>query len=358
MPSSSDHPYEFGLDAFGEVAADGSRNPLTSAETVRLLVEEAVLAERSGLDFYNLGEHYKADQVDTASHVILGAIASRTSRIRLGTSVLVLSTRDPVRVFHDFSTLQAVSNGRAELVVGRASQVESFPLFGFDLEDYDTLFAEKLDLFTKLLTEDPVTWEGTTRTKLENVSLMPRLETPLTTWLGIGGNPQSVIRAATYGLPLMIAIIGGAHRRFLPLIDLYERALSQQGRPRLPVGVHSLGLVAKTDGEAMDRYGPRWLHVFSAMAEKRGYPAPRPGQFESEAAEGSLFVGSPETVARKLARVMKDLRVSRFDLKYDLLHMPVEHRADTIRLLGEEVVPRVKELLAEGSPAVEGDRAR
>jgi probable LLM family oxidoreductase len=357
---SSNHVpvYEFGLDAFGEVAVDSARAPLSSAETVRLLVEEAVLAERSGLDFYNIGEHYKDDQVDTASHVILGAIAGRTSRIRLGTSVLVLSTRDPVRVFHDFSTLNAVSNGRAELVVGRASQTESFPLFGFDLSDYDKLFAEKLDLFVKLLNESVITWEGETRSRLDAVRLMPELETPLTTWLGIGGNPQSVIRAASYGLPLMIAIIGGAHKRFLPLIDLYERALSQQGQPRLPVGIHSLGLIAKTDDEAMDRYGPRWLHVFSSMAEKRGYPAPRPGQFESEVAEGSLFVGSPETVARKLAKVMKELRVSRFDLKYDLMHMPVEHRADTIRLLGEEVVPRVRELLAaDGDRALQGDRA-
>jgi len=338
--------YEFGLDAFGEIALDASGKPLSSAETVRLMIDEAVLAERSGLDFYNIGEHYKDSQVDTAGHVILGAIAGRTTRIRLGTSVLVLSTRDPVRVFHDFSTLQAVSNGRAELVVGRASQVESFPLFGFDLEDYDKLFAEKLDLLSKLLTEDPVTWEGSTRPKLEGVSLMPKLETPLTTWVGIGGNPQSVIRAATYGFPLMIAIIGGAHKRFKPLIDLYARALAQQGRPQLPVGVHSLGLVAKTDGEAMDRYGPRWLATFGAHAAARGYPAPRAAQFEMEVAEGSLFVGSPETVAKKLAGVLRDLGVHRFDIKYDLMHMPVEHRADTIRLLGEEVVPRVRELLA------------
>ncbi len=357
MTDSTSRTVEFGLDAFGEIAGS-SDAPLSAAATVRLLVDEAVLAEQSGLDFYNIGEHYKDSQVDTAGQVILGAIAGRTSRIRLGTSVLVLSTRDPVRVFHDFSTLNAISNGRAELVVGRASQTESFPLFGFDLEDYDTLFAEKLDLFLQLLRGDIIDWHGTTRSPIEGVRLMPTLEKPLTTWLGIGGNPQSVIRAANHGIPLMIAIIGGEHRRFLPLIKLYERALDQLGKPRLPVGVHSLGLVAKTDDEAMDRYGPRWLDVFSSMAEKRGYPKPRPGQFESEVAEGSLFVGSPETVAKKLARVIRELNIDRFDLKYDLMHMPIEHRADTIRLLGEEVVPRVRELLAaDGDRALAGDRA-
>lgn len=342
---TTDKRVEFGLDSFGEVAVDPSGRKLSTAETVRLLVDEGVLAEESGLDFYNIGEHYKSDFVDTAGHIILGAIAARTKRIRVGTSVLVLSTRDPVRVFHDFSTLQAVSDGRAEIVVGRASQTESFPLFGFDLSDYDSLFAEKLDLFVKLLNEEKVTWEGKTRSSLENVTLMPKLDKPLTTWVGIGGNPQSVIRAAGYGLPLMIAIIGGQHKRFLPLIDLYERALTQMGQSRQPVGVHSLGLIAKTDGEAMDRYGKRWLEVFGAHSVARGYPAPRPEQFEAEVANGSLFVGSPETVAIKLARVVRDLRIDRFDLKYDLMHMPVEHRADSIRLFGTEVVPRVRELL-------------
>jgi len=341
------HQVEFGLDSFGEVAVDASGQALSPAQTVRLLVEEGVLAEKVGLDFYNIGEHYKPDFVDTAGHVILGAIAGRTKRIRLGTSVLVLSTRDPVRVFHDFSTLNAISHGRAELVVGRASQTESFPLFGFDLADYDSLFAEKLELLMKLIREGVVTWEGKSRANLTNASLMPALETPLTTWVGIGGNPQSVVRAASQGLPLMIAIIGGAHRRFLPLVDLYEKALGQLGHPRLPVGVHSLGLVARTDGEAMDRYGPRWVAAFSAHAAARGYPPPQPRQFEAEVVDGSLFVGSPETVAQKLAKTIRDLRIGRFDLKYDLMHMPVEHRAESIRLFGSEVAPRVRELLSK-----------
>jgi probable LLM family oxidoreductase len=337
---------ECGLDSFGEVAVDAAGKKLSTAETVRLLVEEGVLADEVGLDFYNIGEHYKPDLVDTAGHVILGAIAARTKRIKVGTSVLVLSTRDPVRVFHDFSTLNAISNGRAELVVGRASQTESFPLFGFDIADYDALFAEKLELFVKLLRETRVTWEGKSRAGLDQVTLMPVLEKPLTAWVGIGGNPQSVVRAANYGLPLAIAIIGGPHRRFLPLIDLYERALAQNGQSKLPVGVHSLGLVAKTDGEAMDRYGPRWLEAFSALSVARGYPAPDSSQFEAEVAGGSLFVGSPETVAQKLAKVMLELRISRFDLKYDLMHMPIEHRAESIRLFGNAVVPRVRALLA------------
>lgn len=337
---------EFGLDAFGEVALDDDGRVLSDAETVRLLAREGVLAEESGLDFYNIGEHYKPDLVDTAGHVILASIAGRTERIRLGTSVLVLSTRDPVRVFHNFSTLNALTDGRAELIVGRASQTESFPLFGFDLNDYDTLFEDKLDLLVKLLRQTEVTWSGRGRAELEGVALRPRLDKPLTTWIGIGGNPQSVVRAAGHGLPLMIAIIGGEHRRFLPLITLYERALAQLGQEVLPVGVHSLGLVAPTDGQAMDRYGPRWTAAFTAMSVARGYPPPRPGQFEAEVATGSLFVGSPETVARKIAKTITDLRLSRFDLKYDLMHMPVGFRADTIRLLGTEVVPRVRELLS------------
>jgi alkanesulfonate monooxygenase SsuD/methylene tetrahydromethanopterin reductase-like flavin-dependent oxidoreductase (luciferase family) len=250
-------------------------------------------------------------------------------------------------VFHDFSTLNAVSDGRAELVVGRASQTESFPLFGFDLSDYDSLFAEKLDLFMKLVREDEVTWEGKSRASLDRVRLMPSLEKPLTIWVGIGGNPQSVVRAASYGLPLAIAIIGGPHERFLPLIDLYERALAQFGHPRLPVGIHSLGLIAKTDAEAEKRYGPRWLDAFSGLSKARGYPAPSREQFEAEVTEGSLFVGSPETVAQKLAKVIRELRVSRFDLKYDLPQMPTEHRAESIRLFGTEVIPRVRGLLAD-----------
>ena len=337
---------EFGLDTFGDVAFEAGGRKLSDGETVRLLVEEAVLAEESGLDFYNIGEHYKPDQVDTAGPVILAAIAGRTKRLRVGTSVLVLSTRDPVRVFHDFSTLNALSHGRAELIVGRASQTESFPLFGFDMADYDALFEEKLELLVKLLRETEVTWEGQSRSSLDRVTLRPLLEGPLSTWIGIGGNPQSVVRAANHGFPLMIAIIGGEHRRFLPLIDLYERALKQAGQPQLPVGVHSLGLVAATDGEAMDRYGPRWLAGFTAMSIARGYPAPSFAQFEAEVAKGSLFVGSPETVAQKMAKTIKDLRLSRFDLKYDLPGMRVDHRADSIRLFGQEVVPRVRELLA------------
>ena len=338
---------EFGLDSFGELAIDAEGRVLSDAETVRLLMEEGVLAEEVGLDFYNIGEHYKPEVIDTAGHIILAAIAGRTRRIRLGTSVLVLSTRDPVRVFHDFSTLNAISNGRAELIVGRASQTESFPLFGFDMADYDSLFEEKLELMVKLLRETSVTWEGRSRAKLDGVTLLPKLENPLSTWVGIGGNPQSVIRAATHGLPLMIAIIGGAHRRFLPLINLYERALTELGQPKLPVGVHSPGLVAKTDGEAMDRYGPRWLAFFKQISAARGYPAPTARQFESEVSEGSLIVGSPETVAQKLAKIIQDLRLSRFDLKYDVIHIPIEHRADSIRLLGSEVAPRVRELLSQ-----------
>lgn len=341
---------EFGLDTFGDIALDDSGRMMTGAQSVRLLVREAELAEQVGLDFFNIGEHYKPHQVDTASHVILAAIAGRTSRIMLGTAVLVLSTRDPVRVFHEFSTLQAVSNGRAELVVGRASQVESFPLFGYELSEYDELFAEKLDLLVRLLREPEVTWRGRSRPALDKARLEPALDVPLPLWVGVGGTPQSVVRAANYGLPLMLAIIGGAHSRFAPLVELYERALKQFGRgPQNPplIGVHSIGLVAQTDEEARARFAERWISIFGARAASYGQASPSLAQFTREVEEGALIVGSPETVARKVARVIRELRVTRFDLKYDLGPMPAAHRAESIRLFGTEVVPRVRELLAQ-----------
>lgn len=341
---------EFGLDTFGDIALDDSGRMMTGAQSVRLLVQEAELAEQVGLDFFNIGEHYKANQIDTASHVILAAIAGRTSRIMLGTAVLVLSTRDPVRVFHEFSTLQAVSNGRAELVVGRASQVESFPLFGYELSEYDELFADKLDLLVRLVREPEVTWRGRSRPALDKVRLEPALDVVLPVWVGVGGTPQSVVRAANYGLPLMLAIIGGAHSRFVPLVDLYERALKQFGRgPRNPplIGVHSIGLVAETDEEARARFAERWISIFGARAASYGHANPSLAQFTREVEDGALIVGSPETVARKIARVIRELRVTRFDLKYDLGIMPAAHRAETIRLFGTEVVPRVRELLAQ-----------
>jgi probable LLM family oxidoreductase len=337
---------EFGLDSFGEVSTDPSGRLLSDAETVRLMIDEAVLAESVGIDSYNIGEHYRPGHVDSAGHMILAAIAGRTERLRLGTAVTVLSTRDPVRLFTEFATLDAVSRGRAQLIVGRASSTESFPLFGFDLDEYETLFEEKLDLFTRLLRDQPVTWSGTVRTPLTAQQVHPAVAAgAIPTWVGVGGSPESVIRAARYGLPLMLAVIGGDPARFAPFVDLYHRALAERGHPPLPVGVHSLGLVAKTDEEARAAYWPEWKAVMETASKERGFPPPSARRYELEITDGALFVGSPETVATKVAATVRTLGLSRFDLKYDIGRLRLEHRAASIELYGREVIPQVRELL-------------
>ena len=286
--------------------------------------------------------------MDSAGHVMLAAIAGRTERIRLGTAVTVLSTQDPVRVYTNFATLDAVSNGRAQLILGRGSLTESFPLFGFDLADYEELFEEKLDLFTRLLRDQPVTWSGTFRSPLTNQYVSPPLPAGhLPTWVGVGGSPQSVIRAARYGLPLMLAVIGGNPRRFAPLVDLYKRALEAYGHPQLRVGMHSHGYVARTDQEAIDIQWPHWAHIFERAAAERGWARPTMERFQAEIADGSLYLGSPETVATKIAGVIRLLGLSRFDWAYATGRVPHEQRMATIELYGREVIPRVRELLAE-----------
>ncbi|ETK31421.1 LLM class flavin-dependent oxidoreductase [Microbispora sp. ATCC PTA-5024] len=337
--------FELGLDSFGEVATDGDR-VLSDAETVRLLVEEARLAESSGLDVFSVGEHYREGHNDSATPVLLAAIASATERIRLGTSVTVLSTNDPVRLYQEFSTLDAVSEGRAQIVLGRASATESFPLFGYDLADYERLFEEKLDLFMRLQREESVTWSGTVRSPLVEQRLHPRMRPGgIPTWIGVGGSPNSVVRAARYGLPLMLAIIGGRPQRFAGHVELYLHALQESGHPVQPIGQHSLGLVADTDEEAVETWWRYWQPVVADLAAERGFYAPNRERYEAEIAHGALFVGSPGTVARKIATVARDLRLSRFDLKYDIMRLPREARARTIELLGREVAPRVRRLL-------------
>jgi probable LLM family oxidoreductase len=339
--------FELGLNSFGEVATDTDGRPLSDAETVRLLVEEAQLAESVGLDVFSVGEHYREGHNDSASPVLLAAIATGTQRIGLGTSVTVLSTNDPVRLYHEFSTVDAVSNGRARVILGRASATESFQLFGYDLADYEQLFEEKLELFMRLQGEQPVTWSGTVRSPLVDQTLHPQMRPGgIPTWIGVGGSPNSVIRAAQYGLPLMLAIIGGRPQRFAGHVELYFRALEQFGHAAQPVGQHSLGLIADTDEEAKDTWWRYWEPVVEQIAEERGFYAPSRERFEAEVDGGALFVGSPDTVARKIALVARDLRLSRFDLKYDIMHLPRAARARTIELLGSEVAPRVQELLA------------
>jgi probable LLM family oxidoreductase len=341
--------FEFGLDTPAQVSVDESGQLLDGDQVIRNTVEEAVLAEAVGLDSFNIGEHYRSEFMDSAGHVMLAAIASRTERIRLGTAVTVLSTQDPVRVYTEFATLDAVSNGRAQLIVGRGSLTDSFPLFGFDLADYETLFEEKLDLLTRLLRDQPVTWSGTTRSPLANQYVSPPIsEGRLPTWVGVGGSPQSVIRAARYGLPLMLAVIGGPASRFAPYVDLYKQALDENGHPSMPVGMHSLGFVAKTDEEAVETQWPYWEEIMDASARERGWARPTMEGSQAEIASGSLYVGSPETVATKLAASIRVLGLNRFDLAYAVGRVPHEQRMATIDLYGREVIPRVRELLAAG----------
>jgi probable LLM family oxidoreductase len=337
---------EFGLDTPAYVTVDESGRQLTGDVVIRNTVEEAVLADSVGIDSFNISEHYRPEFMDSAGHVMLAAIAGRTERIRLGTAVTVLSTQDPVRVYAEFATLDAVSNGRAQLIVGRGSLTESFPLFGFDLTDYETLFEEKLDLLMRLLRDQPVTWSGTVRSPLTDQYVSPPLpEGHLPTWVGVGGSPQSVVRAARYGLPLMLAVVAGHPSRFAPYVELYQRSLEQFGHPPLPIGMHSLGFVAKTDEEAIDVQWPYWAEMMEASARERGWARPTMDRFRAEITGGSLYVGSPETVAIKLAAAIRLLGLSRFDLAYALGRVPHEQRMATIELYGREVIPRVRELL-------------
>jgi len=344
---------EFGLDTFLPITVDAAGQPISGDQVIRNAVEEAVLAESVGIDSFNIGEHYRTEFMDSANHVVLAAIAGRTQRIRLGTAVSVLSTQDPVRLYTDFATLDAVSNGRAQLIVGRGSLTDSFPLFGFDLADYEELFEEKLDLFTRLLREQPVTWSGQFRPALEGQFVSPPIPAGhIPTWVGVGGSPNSVLRAARYGLPLMLAIIGGRPERFAPYVELYQRALEQFGKPQLPIGLHSLGFVAETVEAAMATQWPYYKEQFEWAAQERGWRPPTYEHFLAEVDHGSMYVGSPETVAHRIATVTRALSLSRFDLLYAVGRVPHEQRMATIELYGREVIPRVRELLAETDRAV------
>ncbi|HEX6314218.1 MAG TPA: LLM class flavin-dependent oxidoreductase [Gemmatimonadaceae bacterium] len=347
---------ELGLDTFGDMtrAADGS--PLPHARVLRDIIEEAVLADSLGIDFFGVGEHHRPDFAISAPEVLLAAIAGRTSRIRLGTAVTVLSSDDPIRVFQRFSTLDAASNGRAEIILGRGSFTESFPLFGFALDQYEILFEEKLELFAALLeynrTGEPFSWRGTTRPPLVRQRVYPTTESGrLRTWIGVGGSPESVVRAARYRLPLTLAIIGGDPRRFAPYIELYHRALAQTGSEALPIGVHSPGHVADTDARAREEFWPPYREMRDRIGAERGWGPTSPAEFEREVEHGSLYVGSPETVARKIAATIKALGIARFDFKYSSgpLGHPVLMRS--IELYGGTVVPRVRELVAAEQPA-------
>ena len=338
---------QFGLDTFGDVTVDLVGNRLPGAQVIRNVVEEAVLADRVGVDAFGVGEHHRDDFAVTAPEVVLAAIASQTERILLGTAVTVLSSDDPIRVYERFATLDAVSNGRAEITLGRGSFTESFPLFGYDLADYERLFTEKLDLFASVREEKRFSWEGTVRPPLENAEVFPKTASgSLKTWIGVGGTPESVIRAARYRFGLMLAIIGGSPDRFAPYAELYRRALTELGAPELPIGVHSPGFIADTDEEARELLFPYFKAQRDRIGRERGWPPTNRDQFESEVEHGAVFAGAPETVAVKIARTAEALGLSRFDLKYSNGAMPHEHPMHAIELYGTQVIPRVRELLA------------
>ena len=338
---------ELGLDTFGDVTVKADGRPLTQGEVLRNVVEEAVLADSLGLAFFGVGEHHRKDFSISAPEVVLGAIAARTTQIHLGSSVTVLSTDDPVRVFERFSTLNAISSGRAEVIVGRGSFTESFPLFGFDMAHYEDLFEEKLQLWAELVKGEPVTWAGRLRAPLSNQTVYPPSETgTLRTWVAVGGSPESVVRAAHYGFPLMLAIIGGSPQRFTGYTDLYKQMLQRFGKPMLPIGVHSPGHVAATDEQAREELWPHYEGLMNRIGSERGWAPIGRAHFEREAGpDGALFVGSPETVATKIARTMTALGLTRFDMKYANGTMPHDTLMTSIELYGTKVVPLVRQQL-------------
>lgn len=342
----------FGLGTFGDVTHGPSGVPLPYADVLRNVVAEGVLADEVGVDAFVLGEHHRDDFAISTPETVLAGIATQTSRILLSSGVTVLSSDDPIRVFQRFATLDALSKGRAEVIVGRGSFTESFPLFGFKLEDYQVLFEEKLNLFSELLKETPVTWSGTIRPPLANQDVFPKSHSgSIRTWVGVGGSPESVVRAAGYGLPLMLAIIGGAPERFAPYVDLYYRALDQLGKPVQPIGVHSPGHIAKSDEQAIEEMWPNYEASFGRIGKERGWAPMTKEHYLNEVHNGALVVGSPETVARKIARVVGALGLQRFDLKYSTGPMAHETLMESIHLYGTQVIPMVRDILASGVTA-------
>ena len=337
---------ELGLDTFGDVTHGADGKPLPHAQVIRNVVDEGILADELGISFFGVGEHHRADFAVSAPETVLAGIATRTSQIKLGSAVTVLSSDDPIRVYQRFATVDALSNGRAEIILGRGSFTESFPLFGHDLSRYELLFNDKLSLINALLKEEKVTWQGETRPPLKNTVVYPRPEgATIPTWIGVGGSPESVIRAASHELRMMLAIIGGAPSRFKPYVDLYHEAHEKMGTDPQPIGVHSPGHVGPTDEEAKERFFPGYKAMHDGIGASRGWPPLTREAFEREISHGALTVGAPETVARKIANTVKTLGLGRFDLKYSA--GPVSHdlMMDSIRLYGEQVIPMVRDMV-------------
>jgi probable LLM family oxidoreductase len=342
---------QIGIDSFAAAIPDPLTGAtLTPATRMAHLLEEIVLADQSGLDIFGIGEHHRPEFLDSAPPVILGAAAARTSNIRLTSAVTVLSANDPVRVFQEFATLDLISQGRAEIVVGRGSFIESFPLFGLALEDYDSLFAEKLDLLLNIRANTHVHWSGKHRAPLTGQAVYPRpVQNPLPIWLGVGGTPASFARAGALGLPLMVAIIGGEPHRFRPLIDLYRESGKRAGYSpdQLTVGLHSIGFVADTDDLAAETFFPGYAHTFTQIGKERGWPPTTRAQFDAlRGPTGALLVGSPETVATKLLYIDKALGgISRVTFQMGVSTLPHEQMLRAVELLGTRVRPLIHRAL-------------
>jgi probable LLM family oxidoreductase len=338
---------EIGIDSFAATSALlGGDLPVSDSDRMAFLLDEIEAADRAGLDVFGIGEHHRSDYLDSAPPVILAAAAARTKTIRLTSAVSVLSAADPVRVFQEFATLDLISRGRAEMVVGRGSSVEAYPLFGYDLKDYDALFAEKLDLLLKVRDNAQVDWSGRFRAPIRGQGIYPRPhQASLPIWLGVGGTPQSFVRAGTLGLPLMVAIIGGEIARFRPLVDLYRQAGAQAGHApdTLRVGIHAMGFVADTPREAQDRFFPGWQQMFTKIGRERGWPPATRAQFDQLVSpNGAFLVGDPETVAAKILRADRDIGgIDRLTFQMSSAAHDQDAMLRSIELLGREVRTRV-----------------
>jgi probable LLM family oxidoreductase len=350
---------QLGLYTFAETTPDASGTGTTSAATrMRELVEEAELAEQVGLDVFGVGEHHRPDYIVSSPAVVLGAIASRTSRIRLTSAVTVLSSDDPVRVFQDFATLDLLSSGRAEIMAGRGSFIESFPLFGFDLDDYDALFAEKLDLLLRLREDGPVTWSGAHRAPLRNQRVYPRpTQQPLPVWIAVGGTPMSAARTGALGLPMALAIIGGAPERFAPFVEIWREAAREAGHDpsRLGLSINGHGNVAESARQAAEEYWPGHEAAFTRIGRERGWPPPTRAQFDALCGpRGALLVGDPKTVAEKILFQYDIFGNTRYLIYFS--GMPHRTTMRAIELFGTQVAPLVRAGLAERARAVVGSR--
>lgn len=339
---------EFGLDTFGDIPIDDNGKLMSHPEAIRQVVDEAILADKLGVDAIALGEHHRPDYAISSPETILAGIATKTKQIKLASGVTVLSSDDPVRVFQRFSTLDALSNGRAQVILGRGSFTESFPLFGYDMRDYNVLFEEKIELFSKLLDEKPVSWSGTTRAALDQADVYPKTASGrLDTMVGVGGSPESVIRAAKYNFPLVLAIIGGSPERFAPYVDLYKKATEEFGTTSHPIAMHSPGFIAETDEQAREIAWKPFKENRDRIGRDRGWPPMTREQYNSEIEYGSLYIGSPDTVAKKMVKAIKALGVERFDLVYGQGPMPADARLKMVELYAKEVIPKVRQLLSE-----------